>query len=184
MSVKQLGAAALAAIALITAGCGSSSKGGETTNASTSTAAGQTTAANQGSSTPAAEIKVSAGTPLSRTAWIARADGICAHANTLLSTTTAKTTQDFARLLPQAAGYERTEAVELAKLVPPHGLAGDWQQIVTSLQKFSELSLKAAGYAQANNWQQATPVARAGNKAQEEMVAIAKHDGFKVCSMP
>ena len=183
MSAKQLAAMALAGAVLTAVGCGSSSKTGSTTSAAVLPAQ-SSTAAQTSTTGSIEEIKVSTGKPLSRAVWIAKADAICGRANVKLSSTTAKTTQDFARLLPQAAGYERIEATELAKLVPPHGREGDWQQIVSALQKFSELSLKAGEYAQVNNWKAATPVAVAGNKAQLEMVAIAKRDGFKVCSTP
>lgn len=181
MSAKQLAAMTFAAAALIVAGCGGSSKTGSIT---TSVAAQSGTATQTSPVGSGEEIKVSSGKPLRRAVWIAKGDAICQRANAALSTTTAKTSQDFARLLPQAAGYERTEATELAKLIPPTAMVADWQHIIGGLQKFSEFSLKAAQYAQVRNWSAAVPVATAGDKAQAELVAVAKRDGFKVCSVP
>lgn len=173
-------AAMLAATIVAAAGCGGSSK--TTTTAAVVKATPTTT--TQTKPAVSEEIKVSTGKPLATTAWIAKGDAICRSANAKLSTTTAKTQQDFARLLPQAAGYERAEATELSKLVPPPGKAGDWQQMLTDMIKFSALSLKAGEYAQVNNFPAAIPIATAGNKAQLELITIAKDDGFKVCSLP
>ena len=184
MSPKQLAAMAVAAAALTAAGCGSS-KSSHTTG--TTTAAQTTTTATPAPAPVPAngqEIKVASGTPLSHATLISKGDAICTRANAKLSTSTARTQEDFARLLPQSASYERTEASELSKLVPPSSLAPDWQHIITDLQKFSELSSRAGEYAAVKNFQAALPLAVAGNKAQQDMVTIAKRDGFKVCSVP
>jgi hypothetical protein len=183
MLLVQFAALALAATTLVS-GCGGSSKTG-----STSTAAANTTTATTASAatTPAptvTTITIATGTPLARSVWISKGDAICASANTKLNSTTVRSTQDFARLLPQAAAYDHTEATELSKLVPPTAMASDWVQIVTELQKFSELSAKAGEYARVNNLSAAKPVTQAGNTAQRQLVAIAKRDGFKVCSIP
>lgn len=183
MSAKQLAVIGLAAAALTATGCGGSSKkNAASTTASVVTSA--TTAAQTKPSSTGAEIKISSGKPLSRAAWISKGDTICGRVNVKLSTTSAHTQQDYARLLPQSAAYERQEAVELSKLVPPARMRADWQQVVTDLQKFSELSIRTGEYAAVNKFQSAMPIARAGNKAQEEMVLVAKRDGFKVCSLP
>ena len=186
MSPKQLAAMALAAAALTVAGCGGSKNNSTTTtSAATATTPAQSTSATNTTAAASGEpIKISTGTPLARSTWIRKGDAICARANSRLSTTTAKTVQDFARLLPQSAGYEREEATQLAKLTPPHGMEADYQQLVTDLQRFSEYSSKAGEYAARNKWQEALPIATAGNKSQEQLIRIAKHDGFKVCSIP
>lgn len=182
MSTKQLAAVMLAAAALTAAGCGGSEK------AATGSSAGQTAQSTSAvRTTPVAsseEIKVSSGKPLSRSAWIAKGDAICRRTNVKLSTTTATSNQDYARLLPQAAGYERAEATELAKLVPPPSRAADWQHIITNLQKFSEISVKVGEYAKVENLRAARPVVAAGEKDEQEILVIAKRDGFKVCSLP
>lgn len=183
MSAKQLAAIGLAAAALTATGCGGSSKN-TTTSTTASVVTSATTAAQTKPSTTGAEIKVSSGKPLPRAVWISKGDAICGRVNVKLSTTSAQTQQDFARLLPQSAAYERQEAVELSKLVPPATMRADWQQVVTDLQKFSELSIKAGEYAAVNNFELARPIAKAGNRAQEDMVLVAKRDGFKVCSLP
>jgi hypothetical protein len=178
-------ALALATTMLVGVGCGGSSKTSSSVS-STATTASQT--ATTGQATNAAlnskEITIASGKPLSHAAWIAKGDAICAATNVKLSSTTAKNTHDFARLLPQTAAYERIEAAELSKLVPPTSKADDWKRILAELQKFAEFSEKAGEYARVNNFKAATPVAQAGNNAQRELVAIAKRDGFKICSVP
>lgn len=182
MASNKLVAALLAATTVASAaGCGGSSK---TTTTNSVAVKPASTEAAQTKPAVTEELKVSTGKPLTTRDWIAKGDAICGQANAKLSSTTAKTQQDYARLLPQAAGYERAEATELSKLVPPRGKTSDWQQILTDLVKFSEFSLKAGEYAQVNNFQAAIPIATAGNKAQLELITIAKNDGFKVCSLP
>jgi hypothetical protein len=41
---------------------------------------------------------------------------------------------DFARVYPQVAIYDRTEAAELSKLVPPAAMAQDWARIVNNIK--------------------------------------------------
>ncbi len=180
-------ATAIAATALLAAGCGGSSKTETTTSAAAPTATATTTT-NTASTTPASAtsttIAVASGRPLSHSAWIAKGDSICTRANTKLSSTTVKGTADFARLLPQAAIYERTEAAELSKLVPPKAMAADWALIVNGLQKFSELSARAGQYAKVNNITEGQPVFTAATKVQQEFTAVAKRDGFGECSNP
>jgi hypothetical protein len=181
MSSTKLAALTLAATAFAASGCGGSSKSGTSATTATSTAAASTTAQTPATSE---EIKVVSGTPLSKAVWIKKGDAICAKANAKLDSTTAKTQQDFARLLPQTAAYERAEATELSKLVPPDAQLDDWQRIIVSLQKFSDFSLKAGEYAQVKNFQAASPVIVAANSEQQQLVALAKRDGFKACSIP
>jgi hypothetical protein len=181
--LQNLVATLAVAMTLVTlSACGSTSK----TSSNTAAPSATTASSDQPVSAPASseEIRIDTGKPLSRSAWIAKADAICLRTNIKLSSTTARTQQDFARLLPQAAAYERAEATELSKLVPPPSMARDWQQIVIGIQKFGEFSARAGEYARVNNFSAALPIATAGNNAQREFVAIAKQDGFKVCSLP
>lgn len=170
----------LAAGSLAVGGCGGSSTP-RSASGSTARSAAPSPATR---ATAGEEIKLRSGRPLSRAAWIAKGDSICTRANVKLSSTTAKGTQDLARLLPQAAAYEHIEALELSKLVPPSGATGDWQQIVNDLQKYSEFSIRVGEYARVNNLQAAKPIAHAAEETQRALVAIAKRDGFSACATP
>jgi hypothetical protein len=179
-----LAAVALAATTLAATGCGGSSK----TASSTSTAAASTTAPATTAQTAAAvatgePIKLRSGQPLSRTEWIAKGDAICTITNKKLDASTVRTLKDWQRVLPQGAGWERTEATELSKIVPPVAFASDWRQIVTGFQRFSELTAKVAQYALANNLKAAQPVTAAGEAMHERTANLAKHYGFKECSI-
>jgi hypothetical protein len=182
MLPMQLAAFGLVAAALVVAGCGKSSKAEST--ATTATAASTPTATTAPTTTAAnvTHIKVRSGTPLPRTTWIRRGDAICARTNVKLNSTTVKTPQDFARLLPQAAAYDHAEAVELSKLVPPTAMASDWTQVVVGIEKFGELDEKAAEHV-LTNYHLATPILIAANAVQKQWTTIAKRDGFKVCSI-
>jgi hypothetical protein len=173
-----IAALGLAALALAASGCGKSS-----TTSTTSAAAGSaaTTAIASQPTTPVV-ITVAKGTPLPRATWIARGDAVCKATNAKLSATVAKTTADFVRLLPQAAIYEHTEAVELSKLVPPPAMAANWARMVNETQGFSEDSIKLAAYVRAKNSQTGRLVLHAVNRLQQGFTTLARRYGFKICS--
>jgi hypothetical protein len=174
---------ALATTMLGVTGCGSSSKSGSTSTAVSTTASSTITTTPTPLPTTTAALAIATGKPLTREQLIAKGDLICARANLKLKTMSSATRQDTARLLPQAAGYERIQATELSKLVPPASLASDWKQIVAGIQKFSELSIRAAEYLQAKNTSAATSIVQAANTTQRQLTAIAKRDGFKDCAV-
>jgi hypothetical protein len=181
-----LAAAVLAASALVAAGCGGSSKGNG--SAATSTAASTTTSPTTGQTAipviaTGEPIKLRSGKPLSRKEWVARGDAVCTIANKKLDSSIVRTLQDWQRVLPQAAGWERVEAMELSKIVPPAAFAGDWQQIVTGVQRFSEYTAKAGEYALVNNMSAAQPVTAKGEAVREHTANLAKRYGFKECSI-
>lgn len=182
MSISKLAAVGLvgAVLAIATAGCGSSKN---TTTTTTAAAATATTSSQSPSTTSVETVKIQTGKPLSKKVWIVRGDAICSRAAAKLGSTTAKTEQDLVRLLPQAAAYERVEATELSKLVPPASKSADWQQIVDEIMQFSGGSLKIAEYARANATNEATPILHQMNVAARSIAASAKHDGFKKCSI-
>lgn len=203
MSHSKLAAIVIAAVALGVSGCGGSSKTGSTTTVAstpTQTTTAQTTTAQttpaqttsaQTSSTPTTPvlpstgepIKIKSGTPLTRRVLIAKAEPICERANAELDSTKIKSIEDYARVLPQTASYDRIEANELSKLVPPAAMAKAWTEIVTGLQKFGEYTEMVAEYAQAKKFTTAVPIFTAGRATHEKLAAIAKRNGFKECAV-
>ncbi len=175
----QIVALALVATTFVASGCGGSSKAAST---AVSTTVAQTSVSTT-TTAPATTIKISSGRPLSRSTWIAKAETICGRTNTELDTIRIKTEQQFASLLPQAAAYDHAEATELSKLVPPTTMADDWRQIVTDFQKFGEYTQVVANYALADNLTGARSIYVKGKRTHEQATRIAKHDGFKECSL-
>jgi hypothetical protein len=175
-----LTALALATGALAVAGCGGSSKSTATTAASTPPAT-TTTATTPTATVTAAAVTFASGTPLSHTVWIARGDKICAHANTELSTGTLRSPQAFASALSRAAVYDKTEASELGKLVPPASEASDWKQIVNDIQLFGEYTSKVAEDTRAGNNEAAHPLLLQGEAIHARLAAIARRAGFTQC---
>jgi hypothetical protein len=173
-------ALALAATTLAVSGCGGSSKAGSTTTARAATAPA-TTASTTNAPIPTTPVTIASGKPLTRAQWIARGDAICARTNMKLKAISVVSTRDYARVLPQAAIYDRIEATELSKLVPPASMARDWMQIVNGYQLFGDYTSRVAEYAQANNFAPATPLTQMGEKVHKHLAAIAKRDGFKQC---
>lgn len=180
----QLAALALAATTLAASGCGGSSKTTSTDSPAAATTAAQSTTSAQitPAVTTAEVIKVQAGTPLSRTVWIAKGDAICARTNTKLSVGTAHTTQQLAQDLPRAASYDHTEAMELSKIVPPADKASDWQQVITGFQKFGELTAQAGEELKNSTFSASSAVLIKATAVQRQATIIAMRDGFKQCS--
>jgi hypothetical protein len=187
MSPKQLAALALAAIALTAAGCGGSSKSQTTTTtastpSTTSTTASTTTAATS-TPTTTTHVTIATGKPLATATWITKGDAICARASARLATLHINTLADYARVLPQGAAYDRAEAEELGKLVPPAAKAHDWQLMIVAVENFAEDTSKAIPFLVAKESAAAQPLIVAGGNDRRQMAAIAKRNGFKVCSV-
>jgi hypothetical protein len=179
----HLAALALAAGALATPGCGSSSKptGASTVTTQAATAA---TTAPPGKSplTAAADAAPPSGKPLTRAQWIAKGDAICARLAAQRMGSTVKTQQEFARALTQYALYDRSELPQLAKLVPPSSKENDWQEFLTGLREVSTNSVALAKIAQAGNFDVNLPLLATTQLIRERIHALARHDGFKQCS--
>jgi hypothetical protein len=171
---------ALTATALVASGCGGTSK--TTTTATALTTATATTTAG---STPgtATTVRIASGKPLIRSQWLAYGDAICARAKAKTSALTVSSIPDFARVYPQIAIYNRIEAGELSKLVPPTSAAHDWTQIVGNLEQHAQYVREVARYIQAKQENSAGTPFHLANVAIEQMLATAKRDGFKKCSI-
>lgn len=167
----QLAALALAATALAASGCGSS----KTSSSASSSAAATPPATTATATTPAA------GQPLTRAVLIEKGDAICARANTKTSIMTVTSIKDFTRVYPQVAIYNRTEATELGKLVPPSSLAHDWAQMINDLNLHSRYANEVARDIEQKS-------AKAGrnfelaNNALSQLIETGKRDGFAHCS--
>ncbi len=169
----------------IASGCGGSSTTGTTSNTSTFSkhAAAQTTRSTAATQPKAALIAIPLGTPLTRSEWIKKGEAVCSKLNAQLAANTAKSTSEFARILPQAAAYEHTELVTLAKLIPPASMALDWRQFLTETKEWSENSLKIAQATPPGQFKIDTPLAVATKNIHEHLAAIARRDGFKECAL-
>lgn len=168
---------ALGAIMFAASGCGGSSKTGTTTTANTTA-----TVATLPTTTTA--VKLATGRPLARNEWIASGDAICARANKKVSANHVRHTADYGRILPQIAIYYKAESTELSKLVPPASMTGDWTQIVNDLQILGEHLGRVGQYVQENNLEAARPLFHTALNIQKQLIAVAKHDGFKRCTAP
>jgi hypothetical protein len=184
MLYAQLAALALAATALVASGCGGSSKS-QSSSSSTIAAATTTTAtAAPAPTTPSTTVAVATGKPLSRSQLIAQGDAICARTTTKLLPITIESKSQFERLIPQIAIYDKTEATELSKLVPPASMARDWTQIVNDIHLYGEDISRVAQDYQANNENAAGQLYHtAVDIVLEQRTAVAKRDGFKHCSL-
>jgi hypothetical protein len=176
----QLAALALTASALIASGCGGSSKTTTTTAATTATA---TTTAATTPSTTTATVKIATGTPLPRAKWIAEGDAICERAKAKTSAQKVQAISDFARVYPLVALYNKTEATELAKLVPPTAMSHDWAQIINALELHARYVSEVARYVGEGNEKSAGQPYHLSTVVLEQMLKTAKRDGFKQCSI-
>lgn len=171
MSRTRIAATALCASALIVSGCGSSTK-----------SSSQTTSA----ATPAASTSTGAGEPshpsgtLTRAQLISKGDEICYRLNARRQSTSIGHTQDYERVVPQLSAYEIQGATELSLLTPPPPMAHAWQEIVTDSRVIAEVTGHFRHYGASHKEQHPYDV-MIGN-AINQLVAVAKREGFKECS--
>ncbi|MGC2374860.1 MAG: hypothetical protein WA484_13390 [Solirubrobacteraceae bacterium] len=178
----SLAAFTIGAIVFAASGCGGSSKTGTMTTAVTNTVTNTTATVATLPTTTA--VKLATGRRLARNAWIADGDAICARANKKVSANHVRHTADYGRILPQISIYYETESTELSKLVPPASMTGDWTQIVNNLQILGAYLGRVGQYVQENNLNAARPLFHTALNIQQQLIAIAKHDGFKRCTAP
>lgn len=155
------------AVALAAAGCGKSST---TTSSATSAAA---TSASAGGET---------GARPTRAVFIAQADAICAGYNAKRPKVVILSLKDYATKLGPLAAYYKAEADRLSALKPPISMASDWHQIVSgSREAAADLATVARSGKVSQARSSAAMFATAG-RAQTQVLAIAKRNGFKDCS--
>jgi hypothetical protein len=113
---------------------------------------------------------------------IAKTNTICARFNVKYHAHGSTTFQDFARNVPLLAQYEHTVAAELRTLRPPASLANDWKQMVDDEQTLANDTSKIVPYAKENKLSAVIPLMTMGQHIQQQLVAIAKRDGFsEIC---
>jgi hypothetical protein len=171
MSHPRLALLALTAIALAASGCGGSSKTESTTTAASTTTPATTAAA-----------KTEAGKSLTRTELIAEADTICARLNAKRAAYPIRTRQDYARVLPLLAAYDRAAAAEMSKLAPPASMANDWKLIVADTQTLADDTSRLSAYIASSNSQAGSALLSAVAKVDQQTLATAKYAGFKDCA--
>jgi hypothetical protein len=162
----QLVALALVALATAASGCGSSKTGSTTTAASTSPA-------------PTTTVAVATGAPLSRARFIAAGDAICENVQLKLNALHGQLLSS----IPQAAVYYAAEAESMGKIVPPKSLANDWQQIIDDVHVYGEYASNAIQNAKEHHGTLSTAFRAKVAGIQANMIATAKRDGFKWCSV-
>jgi hypothetical protein len=167
-SLCSVFAVALAAIAL--AGCGGSGD----------SASSSTFAANAGESTSSAG---SSGSSALGSQLVTSADAICKRLNAELALDEPKSlsTREVARYAPQRAAEERAAVAKLSRLTPPPAGAHEWAQILSYRRTLAaELALLGRA-AQTKNIKAMNTLANTKKRVHEELLAVAKHAGFKYC---
>ncbi len=182
----QLAAFLFAATMLLAVGCGGSSKSATTTASTADQPTNSTVAASASdTATQATEpVKLAGGKPLSQKQWIAKGDAICAQLLAELEADPITSLAGFARVMPQAAAYERAEVAQLLKLTPPASKMADWQQFLNDTSQWAADTQKLGELAQVGKFSATSPIARATINIQKELTGIAKRDGFHKCSLP
>ncbi|HXQ01078.1 MAG TPA: hypothetical protein VN845_13565 [Solirubrobacteraceae bacterium] len=174
----HLVAAAFAVTALVASGCGGSSK---TTTTGTTTAANvSSTETTTQATTTAPTVKIATGTPLTRATLIADAEAICAKANAKTSVLVVSSINALTRTYPQIAIYNRTEAGELAKLVPPTTMVPTLTTMIDDLNLHSQYLLVAVHDIE----QKSKSIAQgliAANKFILNLLTTARQAGFDHC---
>jgi hypothetical protein len=172
MSRTPIAALTLATVTLVASGCGGSSK--SSSQVASSTQAATTT------QTESTTSKASSG----RTQLIAQANAICKSLNIKRNAVHISAVPDYARYLPQVAAWERTAADELERLQPSASLAKDLRKIVEANRLIAANTAKVGQLAAAGKMRATRPLVEATAPVQQQMITIARRDGFKDCANP
>jgi hypothetical protein len=113
---------------------------------------------------------------------IAQADTICRRINQKRLSTTVAARQTFVNGLTPLATYEQAAVAQMRKLTPPASMAKDWSQITSGAQAIADVLTASVAYAKAGKLKEAEPLSIKLEKATQQMLAAAKHAGFKDCA--
>lgn len=173
----------VAVVVVAITGCGGASKSSSDASLSTQqkTSNSQTTDA-QPSASSTATTSSSHTKPLTRNELITKADLICRRVNAKRAATRFAHSGDYARLVPSLAEYQMAAVAAMRALIPPASMESSWNQIVFYAQEFAHSIAEFGRYAKANKLNDIASVSIAGVKAHEQMLAIAKHEGFHDCA--
>jgi hypothetical protein len=154
-----LRSAALALVVFAIAGCGGSSGGPTSAEAS-------------------AQVGVAASSPA-----VSRADAICRSLNGQLAATLPKTysVQAVARLSPRNAVLERKAADELALIHPPTSVAGEWRQAIADRRQLAGELDQLARVVKSGDTKVMATLGRQKASLRERLLAIGRHIGFSDC---
>jgi hypothetical protein len=162
-----------AALALILTTFAASGCGGSKT---TSSASKTTSPAYQTASTSAPTG------PLTHAEAIARTNAICARLLAKLEASVVRTSQDFLRIMPQLASYERSVAAELRRLTPPASLVHSWRQVILSIETLADNTVKGIRYAKSGNTKAGKALLLSNVKTRKPMLEAAGRAGFTQCA--
>jgi hypothetical protein len=160
MHNRRLAVVVLSGVALAVSGCGGSSS----------------------NSSSSANASSSPSKPLTRTEFITDGDAICKRVNTKVFTNPIRTIQVAAHTAPQLAAYEQAAIKELTALRPPLSLAGDWRTFLSDYSKLAKDTVTFGKAAAAGSFAGIRSISLADDAVHTQMLAVAKRDGFKVCS--
>jgi hypothetical protein len=164
--------ATLLASGVLLAGCGSGSSKTVTTEA------------KAGASTSTESLKPASTAPLTRAQLISKTDTICGQINRMVFLNPYRTQADLARLAPQISALEQRTTEEMATFVPPPSLAADWKKLLAVSRRRAQDTGKLGEYAAAGEFSQVTALLSRDAPIEGELLALARRDGFKVCSNP
>jgi hypothetical protein len=163
---------ALFSIVVALVGCGQSSSSKTRSPGITSTTAAASTT-NTSAPSPSGA--------LTRAELIAKADAICAGANARFGSLKVTSTAELGHALAQEGAFNRVQAVELSKLIPPASMSSDWKLIVDGVRRLGSYATKLSTYTLTNNSTAGPPLLLASSRDRNHILAIAKRDGFREC---
>jgi hypothetical protein len=119
---------------------------------------------------------------LTHSQLVAKAEPICAQANSKLNSAMAVTDQiDVPSAAAEAATYEQQVSAELAKLIPPASMSNDWKVIVTSYKTVGNDLAKLGEAAKAKDKPNPALIIEFTN-SQQRRASAATHEGLSECA--
>jgi hypothetical protein len=105
-------------------------------------------------------------------------------ANTAVSkagASTSKTLRALARVAPPVAVDEHQAIVRLRALKAPSALSSDWQKLLSGMEQLANDATAIGSDAKAGEYKDITSLTASGRKVREQITAIATRDGFTYC---
>jgi hypothetical protein len=101
--------------------------------------------------------------------------------NSARTLTGPNTLKIIARTAPGVAAYETQAVAQLRTIPAPASLAGDWNEMLAGLQQLANDTALLGKAAKTNNVKQGEAVVASSRKTRQRLTQIATRDGFTYC---
>jgi hypothetical protein len=167
------------ALALVAAGCGTSSKTTSTASSSASSHGSAAATHTTSASTPSSPTAASSDPP-----FTVKAEAICERLNDAIAAEkpTGGGVREIKRIVPRRVALESASVEELSRLTAPASVAGAWRRMLAYRRTLARELAELLSDARHNDLTAIRALTASKQRMHRRLAATAAAAGFKVCA--